>query len=87
METRPDWKSFERSINPIQFIEEIKIQTKHRKSNLFKRVYERMLYSSFYQCLTFVEYSGIDYYIQYYGNCEVLNNPWVLIKQKIYEDM
>jgi hypothetical protein len=89
METRPDWKTFERGINPIQFIEEIKEQTRYRKTTLFKRVYERMMYSDFYQCLTFIEYSGVDYYVQYYGNNreELLTNTWVLIKQKIYDDM
>jgi len=85
--TRPDWRTFERAINPNLFIEEIIDTTVLKRSPLFFRVHINMRCSTFYLMYVQIEYNGINTYIQLYGGCKetILSNRWLAIKQKDYE--
>lgn len=85
--TRPDWKTFKRSINVNLFIEEIIDKTILKQTSLFYRVCENMGDSTFYKMYCYIEYFGIDSYIAMFGGCkeDILSNHWLAIKQKDYK--
>ena len=85
--TRPDWRTFKRTINPNLFIEDIIDTTILKRTSLFFRVHINMRDSTFYLMYINIEYSGIDSYIRWYGGCKetILSNRWLAIKQKDYE--
>ena len=85
--TRPDWRTFERAINPNLFIEEILDTTILKRTPLFFRVHINMRCFTFYEMYVHIEYSGVDSYIRWYGGCKktILSNRWLTIKQKDYE--
>ena len=85
--SRQDWRTFERTINPNLFIEDIIDTTILKRTSLFLRVHINMRCSTFYEMYVHIEYSGIDSYIRWYGGCKetILSNRWLAIKQKDYE--
>ena len=85
--TRPDWRTFERTINPNLFIEEIHDTSILKRIPLFFRVLVHMRCSTFYMMYVHIEYNGIDTYIRMFGGCKetILSNRWLAIKQKDYE--
>jgi hypothetical protein len=87
--TRPDWRSFERIINPEVFITEIRDLTVMYKSNLFMRTYMHMRYSDFHTMYTWFEFSGVDSFIHFNGGCreEFLSNPWLSNQQRLYDNL
>jgi hypothetical protein len=85
--TRPDWKTFERAINPNLFIEEILDIIILKGNRLFFKTHINMRSSTFYLMYINIEYNGVDSYIHLYGGCKetILSNRWLAIKQKDYE--
>ena len=85
--TRPDWRTFERAINPNLFIEEILDMLILKITPLFFRLRTNMRGSTFYLMYIHIEYRGVDSYINYFGGCRktILSNRWLAIKQKDYE--
>jgi hypothetical protein len=85
--TRPDWKTFKRTINPNLFIEEIIDTTILKGTPLFFKTHINMRDSTFYIMYIEIEYRGVDLYIDMFGGCKekILSNPWLAIKQKEYE--
>ena len=85
--TRPDWKTFERTINPNLFIEETLDAAILTGAPLFFNLRKNMRCSTFYLMYIHIEYRGVDSYIQYFGGCKetILSNRWLAIKQKDYE--
>ena len=85
--TRPDWRTFERTINPNLFIEEILDIIILKGNRLFFKTHINMRSSTFYLMYINIEYNGVDSYIRLYGGCKetILSNRWLAIKQKDYE--
>jgi hypothetical protein len=85
--TRPDWKTFKRFINANLFIEEIIDFTISKQTSLCYKVYVNMKDSTFYKMYIYIEFFGIDSYIDMFGGCKkhILSNHWLAIKQKDYE--
>lgn len=84
--TRPDWKTFERTINPNLFIEEILDTTVLKRTSLFFKAHINMRDSAFYIMYNQIEYRGVDSYIDMFGGCRktILANRWLAIKQEEY---
>ena len=76
--SRPDWRTFERTINPNLFIEDIIDTTILKITSLFFMVIVNMRCSTFYMMYINIEYNGIDTYIRMFGGCKetILSNRW-----------
>jgi len=85
--TRPDWKTFERTINPNLFIEDVFDTLILKRTPLFFRVRKNMSHSTFYIMYIHIEHIGVDTYIHYFGGCRktILSNRWLALKQKDFE--
>jgi hypothetical protein len=85
--TRPDWKTFKRTINPNLFIEQIIDMTILKGTPLFFKTHINMRDSTFYIIYIEIEYRGVDSYIDMFGGCRktILSNRWLALKQKDYE--
>ena len=85
--TRPDWKTFERTINPNLFVEEMLDMIIIKRTYLFFKAHINMRDSAFYIMYNQIEYRGVDSYIDMFGGCRktILSNRWLAIKQKDYE--
>jgi hypothetical protein len=85
--TRPDWRTFERPINPEIFIEQLRDLTILHKTTLFMKAYLNMRYSEFHTMYIWIEISGVDSYIYFYGGSreEILSNRWLARQQRAYE--
>jgi len=87
--TRPDWRTFERTINPDIFITQLRDLTILHKSELFMTAYINMRHSEFHTMHTWIEFSGVDSYIYFNGGCResILSNKWLAQQQRVYEEL
>jgi hypothetical protein len=87
--TRPDWRSFERSITPEVFISQLRDLTILHKSILFMTAYNNMRYSEFHTMYIWLEISGVDSYIHFNGGCKntILSNRWLFKQQQAFDEL
>jgi hypothetical protein len=87
--TRPDWRTFERPINPDTFITQLRDLTILHKSELFMTAYINMRHSEFHTMHTWIEFSGVDSYIYFNGGCReiILSNRWLAQQQRMYDGL
>ena len=87
--TRPDWRTFERTINPEVFITEIRDLTIAHKNTLFMTAYKHMRYSEFHTMFIWIEISGVDSYIHFNGGCknDILSNRWLAKQQEAFDEL
>ena len=85
--TRPDWRTFERTINPDIFITQLRDLTILHKNKLFMTAYLNMRYSEFHTLYIWIEISGVDSYIYFNGGCReaILSNKWLARQQRIHD--
>ena len=65
--TRPDWRTFSRTITIGAYIKDIDRLNKFKTYSLFKLVYTHMRQSSFYMLYHHLYCYGIDDYLKTYG--------------------
>ena len=87
--TRSDWRTFERTINPEVFINEIRDLTIAHKNTLFMTAYMHMRYSEFHTMFIWIEISGVDSYIHFNGGCRdtILSNKWFFKQQQVFDEL
>ena len=85
--TRPDWRTFERTINPDIFIEQLRDLTILHKNELFMTAYMNMRHSEFHTMYIWIEISGVDSYIHFNGGSreKILSNRWLARQQDAYD--
>ena len=76
--TRPDWRTFERPINPDTFITQLRDLTILHKSKLFMTAYINMRHSEFHTM-----------HIYFNGGCRetILSNRWLAQQQRMYDGL
>ena len=74
--TRPDWRTFQRKIHTIYFIQSIEI---FNELNVFKIVKKNMLLSQFYIAHRHIYYYGITSYVALFNEDinVILSNKWL----------
>jgi hypothetical protein len=87
--TRPDWRTFERTINPEIFITQLRDLTILHKNKLFMTAYLNMRYSEFHTLYIWIEISGVDSFIHFYGGSRetILSNKWLARQQRIHDGL
>ncbi len=73
--TRPDWRTFQRKIHTVCFIQNIE---KYNTLNVFKVVKQNMVLSHFHIAYHHIYYFGIESYITLYNE-----NPKLILSNKI----
>ena len=67
--TRPDWRTFQRTLDTVCFIQNIE---KFNTFNIFKLVKQNMVMSHFYIAYHHIYYFGIESYIALYSEDKIV---------------
>jgi hypothetical protein len=83
--TRPDWRTFERKINTVYFIQSIE---KYNELRVFQLVKDNMFMSHFYIAYHHIYYFGITSYITFYREDKnvVLSNKILDTRNESYKN-